>query len=377
MDFSLIANFLYNLINSSYITDLLLYWYGFSIIIIYFFIYFLFRFIFNIFFIKMRRLPKFYRGEIIYIYVLSKRIIRIILIYQFILNIFRLFKIDLYSLKIHYVLFIFGFFGYVFIIILSLLKYIIMVYIELSIEKNPSLDRYKIRTLGLIFERSLATIIICIFVFIFLSMLGISILPLINAVGFIAGSISFTSKTLITDIINGIFILYDDSLKIGDLIDFEGKTAIVEDMRLRYIRVRLDDGLLVTIPFHQIDIIKNKTRIHSYIVLNISLNIKTDINIAEKAIQEAFTVLRNRPEYKYTILKEIEARDIADITGFSFVMQYRICTSPEWHNRIRRAFNKELKLVFQKYEIYIANPIVANVMSVPSVTTADPYPDFY
>ncbi len=347
--------------------------------LLYFFIlYLVLKVIFQVLFVQMRKLPKFYRKEIIITFLFTRNTVRVFYIFVLILRVMVLIGINISPQNSFYNNSIFfAFVCYIFRVSLLLVKYFIGIYAELEIEQNPSSDRYKIRTFMRISEQCAKIVIICIFALTIFYLLGISIPPLISAVGFVAGGLSFAGKTLITDIINGMFILHDNSLKIGDWIDFEGKTAMVEDMQLRYIRIRLDDGMLITIPFHEITIIKNKTRQYSYIVLNISFNINTDMLLAEKAVQEAFVLLKNKPEFKYKILKDIEVRDLADMTGFSFVMQYRICTEPQWQNKIRRAFNKELKIIFQKHDIHIATPMVSNVISVPSITTADSYPDFY
>ena len=89
---------------------------------------------------------------------------------------------------------------------------------------------------------------------------------------------------------------------------------------------------------------------------------------------EAFNNLKNRDEFQHRIVK-IEQRDMADMTSFSYVMQYRVCVALKWQNKVRRAFNRELRLVFLKYGISIATPLVANISSVPSLTTGMPYPD--
>lgn len=200
------------------------------------------------------------------------------------------------------------------------------------------------------------------------------IAPIFQMVSYLFIALTITAQKLVRDVINGIFMLWENTVKIDDWIEYNGKTAVVEVMSLRYMRIRFDDGVLVTIPFHKIDVIKNKTRQNSFIIFNISFSIETDVDLADIAVMEAFANLKNKDEFQHRIVK-IEQRDMADMTSFSYIMQYRVCVALKWQNKVRRAFNRELRLVFLKYGISIATPLVANVNSVPSLTTGMPYPD--
>jgi small conductance mechanosensitive channel len=249
-------------------------------------------------------------------------------------------------------------------------------YVYLYAEKRP-FDLQRIKTSAKIMKYSFILLIGIIFMLSLLSILGYNVTPLFQTIGLFSAALTFGLQHLIRDLINGICILYENSVKIGDWIDHDGKTAMVEDMSLRYIRVRLDDGMLVTIPFHKLDIIKNKSRYHSYIVYNLSIARSVPVSVTETAVNKAFAVIIERPEFKYKIIaKEIELRDIADVTGFSYVFQFRIPVQPQWQNKIKRAFNRELLKVFEEYEVKIAMPMVANTLCVPSFSTGEPYPDF-
>ena len=254
--------------------------------------------------------------------------------------------------------------------------YISDIYFDRHSETRP-FDLQRIRTSGKIIKYGLNIIIGIIVVLLLFTILGYNVAPLFQTIGLFSAAMTFSLQPLIRDLINGFCILYENSVKIGDWIDYEGKTAIIEDMSLRYIRARLDDGMLVTIPFHKLDIIKNKSRYHSYIVYNVSIARTVMIESVETAASEAFEAISERADFKYKIIsKDLENRDIADVTGFSYVFQFRIAVQPQSQNKIRRALNKELLRVFEKYDIRIPLPMVANTLVVPSLNTGEAYPDF-
>lgn len=333
-------------------------------------------------YLYVKRLPRYSLKYAIQIFLITTNTLRYMTIPLSVLAIMYVFDINLLAETRSFL----GYTLYRRIIMLSILfflgriafilnVYLCSLYAQVNSAKRP-FDKQRITTSSIIMKNIFASLLAIIILLILLSIFGFDISPLFQTLGLFSAAMSLSLQQVIRDIVNGIFILYENSIRIGDWIEYENRTATVEDMSLRYMRVRLDDGLLITIPFHRLDIIKNKSRQYSYIVLNMSLDRKTELSIAEKAIEEAFKNIRDKPEFKYKILKDIEMRDLADVTAFSYVMQCRICVQPNSQFKVKRAFHKELKLIFDKYEISIATPLVANATNVPSLSTSDPYPDF-
>ena len=250
-------------------------------------------------------------------------------------------------------------------------RYLSIYYSEIN---SLNKDQQRIKTVSIFIRYIFVTFLFLVTTIALMFIFDYDIAPIFQMMSYVFIALTITAQKLVRDVINGIFMLSENTIKVNDWIEYNGRTAIVEDMSLRYMRVRFDDGLLVTIPFHKIDVIKNKTRQNSFIVFNISFSIDTDVDLAETAVLEAFNNLKNKDEFNHRIVR-IETRDMADMTAFSYVLQYRICVEPKWQNKVRRAFNKEMRIVFLKYGVSIAMPLVANINSVPSLTTGMPYPD--
>ena len=333
-------------------------------------------------YIYLKQLPPYGRSTAIEIYVITNNMLRYAVVPLSIVVIAAIFSINLLEEVRAFIGASLTFKISISLIALMVIRislivnvYLCKVYAGRNINIRP-FDKQRIATSAIIMEKFFATVIFIISTVLFLLIFGFETAPLFQSVGLFSAAMSLSLQNVIRDIVNGIFILYENSIRIGELIDYESQTAIVEDMSLRFMRIRLDDGLLVTIPFHKLDIIKNKSKQFSYIVFNISIDRQTDIVVAEAALDEAFKNVRDKPEFRYKILKDIEMGDLADLTSFSYVIQCRVCVQPNSQYKIRRALNREIKVVFEKYQILIATPMVANATNVPSLNTGTPYPDF-
>lgn len=99
-----------------------------------------------------------------------------------------------------------------------------------------------------------------------LSELGIDLTPLLMAAGVGGIAIGFGAQNLVKDIITGFFILFENQIRVGDVVTIAGTTAFVEEVRLRTTRMRDLSGNYHIIPNGLIDKVTNWTKDFSYYV---------------------------------------------------------------------------------------------------------------
>ena len=97
------------------------------------------------------------------------------------------------------------------------------------------------------FARWLIYIIVFLVV---LSSLGINVTAIFAASAALLIGVGLALQTLFQDIISGIFILVDQSVHVGDIIEIEGKVGRVEEIKLRTTRAVTIDNKVLVIPNH-------------------------------------------------------------------------------------------------------------------------------
>lgn len=98
-------------------------------------------------------------------------------------------------------------------------------------------------------------------------------------------AVGFGSQSLIKDIINGFFILFEDQYSVGDQITIDGKGGIVESIGLRLTRLRDLNGDLHTIPNGSIAKVTNHSRGDIRILVEVDLAHSADLDRAAEAIE--------------------------------------------------------------------------------------------
>jgi small-conductance mechanosensitive channel len=72
--------------------------------------------------------------------------------------------------------------------------------------------------------------------------LGFDIMPVVASASIIGVALGFGAQTLVKDFLAGIFMIFEDQYAVGDLIDMEKATGVVEAVGLRVTRLRGEDG---------------------------------------------------------------------------------------------------------------------------------------
>lgn len=79
---------------------------------------------------------------------------------------------------------------------------------------------------------------------------GVNVTAVFAASAALLIGVGLAMQTLFQDIISGIFILVDQSVHVGDIIELEGKVGRVLDIRLRTTRAVTVDNKVLVIPNH-------------------------------------------------------------------------------------------------------------------------------
>ena len=206
-------------------------------------------------------------------------------------------------------------------------------------------------TLGRVFRYIASVTIYLIAFMLILSELKINIAPILGAAGIVGVAIGFGAQSLVKDYVGGLFILIEDQIRQGDSIKIEGYEGTVEEITLRYVRLRDYDGFVHFIPNGQIRIVTNMGRDFSYATFDIALGYEVNLDKAIKLMQETSEKLRKSLSYRTKVLSDIEISGVDRLNESNLVIKARIKTQAMEHSNIKREYLGLMKQAFQKAKI--------------------------
>ena len=224
--------------------------------------------------------------------------------------------------------------------------------------KSPSLDeRARIETLARVFRNGAAVVIVLVAGMLVLGELGISVAPILATAGVAGVAIGFGAQSLIKDYFNGFFLLLDDQVREGDVVEVAGKSGLVEEVTLRYVRLRDFDGHVHFVPNGEIKVVSNRTRGFAYAAIDVGVGYGVDIDLALALMRETGQAMRADAQWKTKLTDEIEVLGVERLDNSAVVLRCRLKVVPaieQWN--VKREFFKRVKLAFDARGIEIPFP---------------------
>lgn len=212
------------------------------------------------------------------------------------------------------------------------------------------------RTLLTVARKALAIVLIVVSSLMVLDQLGINIAPLLAGAGVLGLAIGFGSQKLVQDVITGIFILLEDQMAVGDVVDLGGLAGEVEAVSIRTVRLRDVAGVVHTIPFSAISTVSNKTKDFSYYVMDVGIGYRENVDEVMQILKDLGTELQQDPLHGPRILEPLEVMGVNAFMDSAVVIRARLKTVPNKQWNVGREFNRRMKLKFDELDIEIPFP---------------------
>lgn len=189
-----------------------------------------------------------------------------------------------------------------------------------------------------------------------LSTLGVDVTPVLAAAGVIGIAVGFGSQKLVQDVITGLFILFQDTIAVGDVVEVAGHTGSVERISVRTIELRDLSGRVHTVPFSEVTTITNHTKDFSFAELDIGIAYREDIDQVVEVVQQIGAELETDLDHASNILEPIQVLGVNSFGDSAVMIKARIKTKPLTQWGVKRGFNRLMKYRFDELGIEIPFP---------------------
>ncbi len=205
--------------------------------------------------------------------------------------------------------------------------------------------------------RNLVTIVaVLIAGMLVLSELDISVTPILGAAGVVGLAVGFGAQSLVKDYVAGFFLLVENQLARGDVVDLAGKSGTVEDVRLRYVQLRDYEGNVHFVPNGLITTVTNMSRGHAYAVIDVGVEYSSDLGKVYDALRAVAQQLHADPAFAGSIEAQLEITGVERFDGATVTVRSRLRVRPLEQWRVRREFLQRLKREFDAQGIKMQVP---------------------
>jgi small conductance mechanosensitive channel len=191
-----------------------------------------------------------------------------------------------------------------------------------------------------------------------LGQLGVQIGPILAAAGVVGIALGFGAQNLVQDVISGFFLLLEDQVRVGDVVQLNDRSGLVEKITLRMIILRDFAGNVHYVRNGKIDVVTNMTKEFSFYVFDIGVAYREDPDQVAAVIEAVGKDLQNDSRFKDDILAPVEVVGLDKFADSSMVLKGRFKTKPSRQWFVGREFNRRVKKKFDELGIEIPFPHV-------------------
>lgn len=200
------------------------------------------------------------------------------------------------------------------------------------------------RTLGSVLSNIVTAVIVIITILVLFNLLvpnATGAFALITAA--LGAGLGFGAQNIIKDILNGLFMVAEDQLGVGDVVDLGPATGVVEAVNIRITQVRDVNGTLWYVRNGEILRVGNMSQGWSRVIIDLAVPYDADVVAVQERMLQTASGLASDPKWRSRILEKPEIWGIESISAEAIVVRLVIKTRSTAKDDVARELRSRLK----------------------------------
>lgn len=229
-------------------------------------------------------------------------------------------------------------------------------------------------TLGRVVRYLVAVVVSLVAGMLVLAEIGISVAPILGAAGVVGLAVGFGAQSLVKDYFTGFFLLLENQIRQGDVVKLGDHAGLVEDVTLRYVRLRDYDGQVHFVPNGQVTTVVNLSRGFAQAVVDIGVAYRENVDEVMAVMREVAEEMRADPAFAPRILDAFDLAGVDRWDDSAVVIRGRFRVAPLEQWTVKREYLRRLKNAFDERGIEIPFPHLTVYAGQPKSGEAPPLP---
>jgi small conductance mechanosensitive channel len=201
-----------------------------------------------------------------------------------------------------------------------------------------------------------------------LPLLGVNVGPLLASAGVIGVALGFGAQTLVKDYLSGIFLIIEDQYGVGDLVDVGPVIGTVEEVALRFTRLRDQTGVVWYVRNGEILRVANRSQGWTLAIVDIPIAYDENIDKVRDIVNKVADDMDDDPTYDDMLLGRPMFAGVESVSGEAVVIRITAKAVPDQQIPLARTIRERMKLAFDRAGITV--PVLVRQLSgMPGSTT--------
>lgn len=224
---------------------------------------------------------------------------------------------------------------------------------ELSVILLTQRTEQRAAAIGSLLSSIIAITVWGVAIIVILEALNVDIAPLLASAGVIGVILGFGAQTLIKDYLSGIFIILEDQFGVGDIVDVGPVVGTVEEVSLRYTRLRDMSGVVWYVRNGEILRVANRSQGWTLAIVDIPVDYDSDLDRVRDLIEKVAIDMDEDPTYDDMLLGQPQFAGVESMSGNAVVVRVTAKAVPEMQVQLVRSIRERIKLSFDRAGIIV------------------------
>jgi small-conductance mechanosensitive channel len=200
------------------------------------------------------------------------------------------------------------------------------------------------RTLGSVLNNVISVVIIIVALISIVTIISPNITGAFSLITAALGAgLGFGAQNVVKDVLTGLFMVADDQLGVGDIVDTDLATGIVEVVGIRVTQIRDVNGVLWYVRNGELTRIGNRSQGWSRAIVDITVPNSADIDELQPKLLQAAKVAVAAPEWQGIVTETPELWGLESVTADGVVLRIVARTTANQRDDVAWAIRTHLR----------------------------------
>ena len=200
------------------------------------------------------------------------------------------------------------------------------------------------RTLGTVLNNVVSVVVVLIALISIVTVINAQITGAFSLITAALGAgLGFGAQNLVKDVLTGLFMVADDQLGVGDIVDTDLATGIVEAVGIRVTQIRDVNGVLWYVRNGELTRVGNRSQGWSRAIVDVTIPNSADVEQLQHRLLDAAKTAVSSPEWHGTVTETPELWGLESITGDGVVVRIVARTTANQRDDVAWAIRTHLR----------------------------------
>ncbi|MGY3128635.1 small-conductance mechanosensitive channel [Agrococcus sp. UYP33] len=199
------------------------------------------------------------------------------------------------------------------------------------------------RAIGSVLNTMLAWVTAALALILILSILGVNAASLVAMASFLGAAAGIGAQGVIKDFLNGLFMVFEDQVGIGDLVDLGAASGVVESVGIRVTQVRDVEGTLWYVRNGEILRVGNRSQGWARVIIDQAVPYDADVDLVERQLLDVATAMSEEPAWLGRVIDKPETWGIESVSPDAVVLRLVVRTRANARDDVARELRRRVK----------------------------------